>query len=88
MTSKLRELEAIDKVEVINEEKKLDFKWGIKSFSSRKVTFKIDFDEPLEISNESPHYLQVKFLQNGYFVDKFTGKSINLNYSMSEKMPK
>lgn len=52
MTSKLRELEAIDKVEVINEEKKLDFKWGIKSFSSRKVTFKIDFDEPLEISNE------------------------------------
>ena len=44
MTSKLRELDAIDKVEVINEEKKLDFKWGIKSFSSRKVTFKIDFD--------------------------------------------
>ncbi len=55
MTSKLRELEAIDKVEVINEEKKLEFKWGIKSFSSRKVTFKIDFDEPLEISNEVIH---------------------------------
>ena len=51
-STKLRELGAIDKVEVTNEEKKLDFKWAIKQFSSRKVTFKIDFDDPLEISNE------------------------------------
>jgi tRNA (Thr-GGU) A37 N-methylase len=42
--SKLRVLDAIKTVEVINQDKKLDFKWTIKSFSSRKVTFKIDFD--------------------------------------------
>jgi hypothetical protein len=48
----------------------------------------IDFEEPLEISSESPNYLQVMFIQNGYFIDKFTGKSIGLNYSTTEKVPK
>jgi hypothetical protein len=42
--SKLRVLDAIKTVEVINQDKKLDFKWTIKSFSPRKLTFKIDFD--------------------------------------------
>jgi hypothetical protein len=37
---------------VTNQDKKLEFRWGIKSFSPRKLTFKIEFDDPLEISNE------------------------------------
>jgi hypothetical protein len=45
-------LDAIETVEVTHEDKKLDFKWGIKTFSPRKVTLKIDFDDPLEVSDE------------------------------------
>jgi hypothetical protein len=35
-----------------DESVKMNFKWNITDFSSRKVQIKIDFDEPLEVSNE------------------------------------
>ena len=29
------------------------------------------------------HFLEIKFLQNGYFVDSLSGKTIDLNYTMT-----
>ena len=48
----------------------------------------LNFDSPLNVSALQSHYLRVKFIQNGYFVDSRTNKFIDLNYTITGPVPK
>jgi hypothetical protein len=70
------------------EEYLLPFTWSISDFTPRKVSLSLNFDTPLDVSASESHYLRVKFLQNGYFVDSRTNKPIDLNYTITAPVPK
>ena len=70
------------------EENLLNFNWSISEFTPRKFSLTLNFDTPLDVSAMERHYLKVKFLQNGYFVDSHTNKPIDLNYTITARVPK
>ena len=58
----------------------LNFTWSLKLFSPSTINFELNFNRPLEISKnvtylscltgvQVDHYIKIKFIQNGYFVD-------------------
>jgi hypothetical protein len=46
----------------------INFTWSIISFSGKELKLKLNFSDPLQISSQEIDFLQIKILQNDFFM--------------------
>ncbi len=71
--------------------------WTIKNVKDTGFDIQLDIDQPYIISYQvkynkliiqEENWIEVKFEDNGLFIDRESGKAIDINYSTYKKMPK